>query len=258
MIAKMFDSLLWFLLVKLLTERKAEMKIELATDKIAKYASRESGDSFEVVERPRGGITGILADAQGSGFSAKLTSNMVAAKAANLIADGTRDGAVARATHDFLYAQRRGRVSSTLTLFSCDLATETLVISRNSNCPTLIYSQGNVDIMEEPVKPIGFHYFVKPSIHEIQLAPNMVLLSFSDGIYHAGKNFGQQFPLNELIQLLREYGLENIGRLSEQVLNHAVKRDKDRPQDDMSVMAMGVFSGVEAHKPRKVRVTYTY
>ncbi|MBS4024098.1 MAG: hypothetical protein KGZ96_00320 [Clostridia bacterium] len=58
----------------------------------------------------------IIADGQGSGKSAKLTSNLVVTKAMNLLAEGARDGAVARASHDFLYTVKSGKVSATLTI----------------------------------------------------------------------------------------------------------------------------------------------
>ncbi len=42
------------------------LKIDVAVAKTNKYASRESGDTVEIVERPGGGISVILADGQGS------------------------------------------------------------------------------------------------------------------------------------------------------------------------------------------------
>lgn len=240
-------------------EGAVTLKIELATDKVPKHASGESGDSFEVVERPQGGITAILADGQGSGPSAKITSNTVAAKAASLVSDGTRDGAVSRAAHDFLYAQKRGRVSSTLTMVSCDLATDTLVISRNSNCPVIVKTEDEIKVLDEPVKPIGFHYFVKPTIDELPITPGTVVISFSDGIFHAGRKFGNQVAVDDIIEMLETNNQQDgIYELSQDILSLAVDRDRNRPQDDMSVLVLGLFAGEYQHKPRQLRVMYTY
>jgi hypothetical protein len=82
------------------------MEIRIGIAKANKYAVAECGDSVEVAERPRGGISAILADGQGSGKAAKQTSSLVVNRAASLIAEGARDGAVARAVHDYLYAMR--------------------------------------------------------------------------------------------------------------------------------------------------------
>src|SRR5690242_19966532 len=101
------------------------MEIKIGVAKINKYAMSECGDSVDVTERPSGGISVVLADGQGSGKSAKITSTLVVNKAVALIADGARDGAVARAVHDYLYVVKDGKVSSTLTLLSADMDTQT-------------------------------------------------------------------------------------------------------------------------------------
>jgi len=111
------------------------IEAQLAVAKINKYATAESGDTVEVVERPRGGVSLVMADGQRSGRSAKAISNIVVRKAISLLAEGVRDGAVARATHDYLHLERGGKVSAELTIISVDLVTSTLVISRNARCP---------------------------------------------------------------------------------------------------------------------------
>ena len=45
------------------------MEVRIAVTKINKYASLESGDTLEVVERPNGGLSVVLADGQTSGLS---------------------------------------------------------------------------------------------------------------------------------------------------------------------------------------------
>ena len=46
------------------------MEIEVAAAKIAKWATSESGDTLEMVERPQGGISFVLVDGQRSGRAA--------------------------------------------------------------------------------------------------------------------------------------------------------------------------------------------
>ena len=79
------------------------MEIQFAVSKISKWASRESGDTLEMIERPHGGLSMVLVDGQMSGRSAKAISNVVARKAIQLLGEGVRDGAAARAAHDYLY-----------------------------------------------------------------------------------------------------------------------------------------------------------
>ena len=95
-----------------------QLDVQVAVAKIGKYATSESGDSLEMIERPRGGLSLVLVDGQRSGKAAKSISNIVARKAIALLAEGVRDGAVARAAHDYLRAIRGGKVSATLNIVS--------------------------------------------------------------------------------------------------------------------------------------------
>src|SRR5436309_12919646 len=135
------------------------LDVQIAVAKTNKYASRESGDTAEVVERPHGGFSIVLADGQGSGRSAKTISHLVTTKAVSMIKDGVRDGAVARSVHDYLYAYRGGKVSATLVIVTVDLATRTLVLSRNSHCPILISYPGETELndLQDPSNPIGIY-----------------------------------------------------------------------------------------------------
>ena len=114
------------------------MEIKIGIAKTGKYAMSHCGDSCDIAERPHGGISAVIADGQGNGLAAHHTSGWVVNKAVSLITDGARDGAVARAVHDYLYAMKDKKVSCTLTVLSADLETETVVISRNSNCPVIV------------------------------------------------------------------------------------------------------------------------
>ena len=64
------------------------MEIQIAVAKINKYAVSESGDTLEVIERPTGGLSVVLADGQTSGRGAKAISMMVVRKVISLIAEG--------------------------------------------------------------------------------------------------------------------------------------------------------------------------
>lgn len=215
------------------------MEVRIAAAKTHKYAVSESGDSLEVTERPKGGISVILADGQGSGRSARLNSCAVTARCVSLISDGARDGAVARAVNDVLFASRGGKVSAELLIVSVDLASNELLISRNSACPVLVMTNGQVAALPGESGPIGVHEQTKPLIDALPLSADTTIVGFSDGIWLAGRYLGQQWGLRELEQLLRADG-GSPRLLVDNILGEALARDQGRPRDDMSVFALTV------------------
>src|SRR5215212_4254845 len=131
------------------------MEVQLAVAKVNKYATSESGDTLEIVERPNGGLSVVLADGQTSGRGAKAVSQMVVRKVIGLLAEGVRDGAAARAASDALFTERQGKVISTLNIASVDLHSQTIVLTRNNPAPVFICRGERVDCLVEESTPLG-------------------------------------------------------------------------------------------------------
>lgn len=218
------------------------MELYIAVAKAPKFGFSESGDTVEMVERPRGGMTCVMADGQGHGWAAKRTSRMVVNKAVSLVADGARDGAAARAVHDFLYALRDGKVSAELVFISVDMRTKTLVVSRNSHCP-VFHRQGDggsVQRLVEEVEPIGVHELMKPSIMEVPLVAGSVVLTFTDGVLSSGARSGEQISLEEIESMVAGADPRDAQRLADDLLDRAYALDRRRPADDMTVLVVGI------------------
>lgn len=214
--------------------------LRVSVAKAPKFGLRDSGDTAEVAERPRGGMSVVLADGQGHGRAAKRISALVVSKALSLVADGGRDGAVARVVHDYLFALRDGKVSATLTMISADLATGTLVVSRNSHCPVIVKRNGRTSMLTKATEPIGVHRWMKPAIDEWPLAPDTVLLTFTDGILAAGQRRGTPLDLKRLRKLVSGTAPDQIDALAEETLAYAMSCDDGRPGDDMTVVAVSL------------------
>src|SRR5512141_741780 len=131
------------------------MEVQIAVAKINKYATSESGDTLEIVERPNGGLSVVLADGQTSGRGAKAVSQMVVRKVISLLAEGVRDGAAARAASDKLYTEKQGKVICTLNIASVDLHSETIVLTRNNPVPMFICREEQIDQIAEESVPLG-------------------------------------------------------------------------------------------------------
>ncbi len=214
------------------------MEIQLAVAKIEKYAVSESGDTVEVVERPHGGVSIVLVDGQRSGKSAKAISNLVARKAIALLAEGVRDGAAARAAHDYLRTHRGGKVSAEMIILSADMDAGSMVISRNTQTPVLYYQQDAWHLIDAPSEAIGIYRRTRPQIIEIPLRPGLIAVAFSDGVWHAGEHRGGKL---DVLALLQSFPPTLGARaIADDLLAHALQKEQGRPSDDLTVAVMRV------------------
>ena len=219
------------------------MEVQFAVAKIGKYATSESGDTLEMIERPHGGLSFVLVDGQRSGKSAKAISNLVARKAIQLLSEGVRDGAAARAAHDYLYTYRGGKVSATLNMLSVDMETKTFVISRNNESPVIVYTaQEGLYLLDEPSRCVGVHRNTKPVITELPIQPGTILVVFTDGLRHAGSlsGNGSYDPVAATQQMICEAGVTEARPLADKLLAEANEMDNGRPRDDISVLVVSV------------------
>jgi serine phosphatase RsbU (regulator of sigma subunit) len=230
------------------------MHLEVAVAKIRKYATPESGDTIEMIERPGGGLSFIVVDGQRSGKSAKAISNMVARKAVSLLAEGVRDGAAARAAHDYLYTQRSGKVSATLNIASIDLESRTLVLSRNSHCPIVLSVDGEMRLLDEPSQAVGVQRGTKPVISEIPLAPDTTVVIYTDGLSAAGERSGQPLNVPELTRELIGQQL-TAHDLAQALLNRALAADDYRPADDISILVLSITAREQSDDARWLNVS---
>jgi serine phosphatase RsbU (regulator of sigma subunit) len=152
-----------------------------------------------------------------------------------------RDGAVARAAHDYLYTYRGGKVSATLNILSVDLVTETLVLSRNSQCPVIVVTpEAGMVMLDEPTEPIGTRRITKPSITELPLAAGMVAVVYTDGLERAGARSSQVFDIPDALQEILGQEEMTAQRIADRLLERALALEDGRPRDDVSVLVLCV------------------
>lgn len=230
------------------------MEVQIAVAKINKYAISESGDTLEVVERPNGGLSVVLADGQTSGRGAKAVSQLVVRKVIGLLAEGVRDGAAARAASDALFTDKRGKVISTLNIASVDLHSDTIVLTRNNPVPMFICRGERIDRIAEESVPLGTSRDVRPVITEIAIEAGLTVVIFTDGISHAGERRGQPMNVGEALRSIMEEQDPTPQELADSLLAHAVMLDDKRPADDISVLALKV-SAHTGDETRRMTVT---
>lgn len=232
------------------------LTLDLGLAKTEKYASRDSGDTVELVERPGGGFSVVMIDGQGSGKAAKTLSLLLSSKAVALIKEGVRDGAVARATHDHLFMYRHGQVSASLDLLSVDMKTRTVVVTRNADAPMLLGDASGFRTVEVDSGPIGRYHLTRPSVRQLPLEEGLTIVLFTDGIPHSGRRTnGKPFDL-------AAFANAGIGQcpsaqvIADTLLAHAIERDQGRPGDDMAVVALKILRHDEDRFVRRMQAQF--
>ncbi len=216
------------------------MEVQIAVAKINKYATAESGDTLEVVERPNGGLSVVLADGQTSGLGAKAVSMMVVRRVIGLLAEGVRDGAAARAASDALFTEKKGKVICTLNIASVDLHSGTIVLTRNNPAPIFICRGDKADCLGAESVPLGTSRDVRPVITELEVEAGTTVVIYTDGLMNAGIRRGHSMDVCEVIRSLLDEQEPTPQELADSLLSYAVKLDEGRPADDISVLVLKV------------------
>lgn len=216
------------------------MEVLIAAAKTNKWAVTESGDTLEVVERPNGGVSVVLADGQTSGRGAKAVSMLVVRKVISLLAEGVRDGAAARAASDSLYTDKRGKVISTLNIISVDLHTGTVVVTRNNPVAFFVARGEQIDCISTESCAIGSTRSVRPVISEIPLEPGLTIVIYTDGMVHAGERVGRPLDICTSLKGMLEDQDPSPQSIADALLAEAVTLDEGRPSDDISVVVLKV------------------
>lgn len=230
------------------------MEIQIAVAKVRKYATSNSGDTVEVVERPQGGLSVVLADGQSSGRGAKAISNLVVRKVIMLLAEGVRDGAAARAASDSLYTEKAGKVSSTLNILSVDQSTHTLVITRNNPTPAFLGHGEQIRMLDEPSQPVGLYRGTRPVITEVPLEAGLTAVIYSDGLVHAGSRHGESMDIVSCLESCLEDDEVSPQEIANTLLALALKLDDNRPVDDISIVVLRVIREERDSIAREVAV----
>jgi len=153
------------------------MEIQISASIHDQFGLSNSADSVEIIERPNGGASIVIASCNTSLKSSKAISLSIVKNVINLIADGVRDGAAARAASDSLYTDYSGKVCASLTILSSDLQTRTIVITCNNQAPILLSRNGIIEKLTTECTLIGSDLGIRPSVSEIPIESGLILLA---------------------------------------------------------------------------------
>lgn len=235
------------------------MEIKIGFAKTAKHGAEISGASADIAERTGGGLSIILANAQGGGIAAHNVSSMVASRAAALIAGGERDERVSGAVHDFLYENHGKKMPCALSIIGADIAAEKIVISRNSTTPVIVCTNDYEAVYDDASGLIGLPKHKKPNMYELPLEAGIVVATFTEGTAQAGKNGGRRFETEKIVDIVKKNLADDADYIAREIMDYALELDKNRAGADMAVAVLAIAEGApSAAKIETASVVYKF
>lgn len=218
------------------------MELKIGIAKTAQYQHLESYETVEIVERPQGkGYSVFLSDGHLNGKADKHVSNTCAKKIMDSIFDGVRDSVALRAASDHIYSQYQGRAHVNVTLLSLDLSTNTIVVSRNNPYPIYYYRNEEIRTWSNDSASLGVSHRVEPTINELSIEPDTIVIAASDGFFQAGDENGYDWDITlHLLSILEENYYPSAQEIANMILNQAILLDANRPNQDMTVVVFQI------------------
>lgn len=230
------------------------MEIQAALAKVDRYSSPEQGDKVEVIERPNGGLSFVMAEGKISGHRSKAVTMKAVHRTMSLISEGIHDGASARAVLSGIKSEHQNRAEVNLTILSCDLESGTIVITKNHPIPIIFIREGLIDLLrletDSEDNPTG-----DPSVYQFAIERETTFVLFSDGIYSAGQQSNQLIDLPMLLDSMLEDQEPTVEELADFILTRAINLDTGRPRDDMTVLVVKIATA-KVKGIRKVSIQF--
>ena len=216
------------------------MEIHAAISKIESYASTEQGNKVEIIERPNGGISIVMAEGKLEGNRSKDVSISAVHDVIKQIAENVPDGAASKKVLSKVQKKYQDKVSINLSILSCDLQSNTIVITKNNITPVVIYESGESRClpMDEDAEKMRFSSVVYQ--FEFQLGQTFVL--FSEGVMKAGANTNNPIDICSSAGAVfdEENSEPNVQEVADFILKQAITHDSGQPKDDMTVVVLRV------------------
>lgn len=214
--------------------------IDESHESLFKYGEELCGDKVEIV-RKDGFFLAVLADGLGSGVKANILSTLTSKIIATMLAEGaTLVEAVETIASTLPVCQERGIAYSTFTIIQ--IKDNGIVYLAEFDNPSAVYIKDNIvtPIIRNELDICGKKIFIS----NFTAQPNDMIISFSDGVVHAGVgrllDLGWQY--NNIVSYIIEHMTDTISprNLVRKLLASVNTLYMDKPGDDSTVCAMRI------------------
>lgn len=203
---------------------------------LPKAGNHRSGDSHSLIHLSADKFMLALCDGMGSGTRAEQTSEAGISLVENFYRAGFDSELVLDSVNHLLSACCE-EVFCTVDLCVVDLNTASADFIKLGAVPGFVKGEKTVMVNGSSL-PMGILEESRPSTKKLQLCSGDIVVLVTDGVTDAYGEF------SKLSKVIEDHEGNNPQELAEHILDGAVRRNRGRPRDDMTVVTLRVFEKI--------------
>lgn len=190
------------------------------------------GDCLDYFNDGFGKTYAIVCDGMGTGGRAAVDGNMAASVMGRLLRSGLSADSSLQIVNSALMVKSEDESLSTLDLTGVDLYTGRVTLKKAGAPATFVRKNGRVMVREMPSLPVGILNGVKFSSDAVNLSSGDMVVMVSDGVITGDEKW--------LEKLIRSWNEGSTQELARAVVDEAIKRRGDSPDDDITALAIRI------------------
>lgn len=206
--------------------------------RVGKDNSQVCGDNFMLAELPGGKMGVALSDGMGSGEKACKESTLVIELLEELLDAGFPEKTAIQMINTTLVMGREEIHYSTVDMCVLNLYTGNLEILKAGASSTFLKKRKYSEHIYSTSLPIGVVYKIEIDSVKRQMEDGDFIIMVTDGIMDALPVGEQEFILETII---KGTNIVNPKELAQHILQQILNWTKEPPQDDMTVLVIGVW-----------------
>lgn len=206
--------------------------VEIGSDQHIANNGKLCGDCLDYFNDGFGKTYALVCDGMGTGGRAAVDGNMAVSVMGRLLRSGLSADSSLQIVNSALMVKSEDESLSTLDLTGVDLYTGKVTLKKAGAPATFVRKNGRVMVREMPSLPVGILNGVKFSSDTINLSSGDVVVMVSDGVITGNEKW--------LEKLIRSWNEGSTQELARAVVDEAIKRRGDSPDDDITALAIRI------------------
>lgn len=206
--------------------------VEIGSDQHIANNGRLCGDCLDYFNDGFGKTYALVCDGMGTGGRAAVDGNMAVSVMGRLLRSGLSADSSLQIVNSALMVKSEDESLSTLDLTGVDLYTGKVTLKKAGAPATFVRKNGRVMVREMPSLPVGILNGVKFSSDTVNLSSGDMVVMVSDGVITGDEKW--------LEKLIRSWNEGSTQELARAVVDEAIKRRGNSPDDDITALAIRI------------------